>query len=223
MLKFPNILMRQVVIGVLVAAFGPVAILILGRQMSNAPEWIWRAVSLLCVAAGVTIALLSNPVYSRWRGENYTHAGSTLIVALACAIFGGAGWWFLGQSSPTSGASAPAQAQDGSTLPPLLREDMNLFQTPVLRELIRQIGVEEMWLSQVMERGRGGGLDGIPARGTVDYPSALKNLAKNGEVEILEIRQQQYQDFSGEVFSENIHFRIKKLPPPPSKPTLVIR
>ncbi|MBI4480433.1 MAG: hypothetical protein HY651_10465 [Acidobacteria bacterium] len=87
--------MRQTIIGLLVFVFGPIAALLLERQMSAAPEWVWKTLSFASILAGVILVLLADPIYSRFRGEHATRSTSTLILALAVATIASAAWWFL--------------------------------------------------------------------------------------------------------------------------------
>ena len=155
------------------------------------------------------------------------HPVLSLIIAMifGAVLFGG-GWWLIGrayeksQTTPITTTTEkpqnpvvrePAPPQTRQPLP--IREDMDAYQVPTVRELIRQMGVSEMWLSQVMQRGRQGGLDGIPVGGAVDYSAAIKKLESGGEIEILEVANRTYPDFWGESLGEDVRFRVKNLGP----------
>lgn len=99
----------------------------------------------------------------------------------------------------------------GSTeeLPAPIREDMDAYQVPIMREFVRDMGVDEMWLSQIFQRPH----DGNPIGPVVDYPGAIRRLAEKSEIEILEIVEQPYQTLYAETFKVNIRFRIKRLSP----------
>lgn len=113
------------------------------------------------------------------------------------------------KQSPPPTAATPAM----QTFPPPIRKDMDAYQVPTVRGLIRQMGVSEMWLSQIMQRGRQGGLDGISIGGAVDYSAAIKKLESGGEIEILEVANRTYLDYWGESLSEDVRFRVEKLEP----------
>ncbi|MBI3895451.1 MAG: hypothetical protein HY313_05925 [Acidobacteria bacterium] len=103
--------MRQAVIGLLLAIFGPIATLYLERKMSHADEWIWDCLAFLCVAAGAACVLLSNPIYSRMWGIKYSRIGSTAIIAVASAVLVGSAWWFVvPHRLPASTAPLPGGA-----------------------------------------------------------------------------------------------------------------
>jgi hypothetical protein len=53
-------------------------------------------------------------------------------------------------------------------LPLLIHEDMADYQMRTLRELIRQMGVSEIWLPNIFQRT----IDGIPVLSTVDIQQA---------------------------------------------------
>lgn len=112
------------------------------------------------------------------------------------------------QSKPSKIRRIP-QISISPSVPPPIREDMIGYQVPVVRELVRQFGVEEMWLSNLFQRQ----LDGIPLAGTIDYPVVIAELEKSGEVKILETVNQQYRDHWGELFRPNIRFKVLKLAP----------
>lgn len=100
------------------------------------------------------------------------------------------------------------------TAPPPLRKPLE-EQITVVRGLVRQVhaqGHSEMWLSQILFAMRTGGLDGIPVGGAVDYSAALREMAKRGEIEILETARRESRDIWGEVFADDIRFRVLKLP-----------
>jgi hypothetical protein len=71
---------------------------------------------------------------------------------------------------------------------------------------MNRTNVNEMWLSQIFQSM----LDGIPSGPDVDVPAALKYLANNDEVEILETAPRPYRAIY-ELFQEDIRFRVRKL------------
>lgn len=93
---------------------------------------------------------------------------------------------------------------------PPLRRPMDA-QTKMLRSWIRQTmdrtSAREMWLSQIFQSL----LDGIPGGPDIDVPQALRHLASEGEVEILETTARTYRTWWGELFNEDIRFRVKTL------------
>jgi hypothetical protein len=64
--------------------------------------------------------------------------------------------------------------------------------------------VNELWLSQIFQHQ----LDNIPAGPEVDVPAALKTLASQGKVEILETATRSYSVWGIESFQEDIRFKI---------------
>jgi hypothetical protein len=108
-------------------------------------------------------------------------------------------------------AGEPSVPVPVSGRPTPIRSDMASYQVPVLRNLIRQMGKSEMWLSQIFLRGPTA-FDGLPAgRGIIDYPEAIRVMASGGEVEILETAHREYTDFYGEILTQDIRFRMKQL------------
>jgi predicted PurR-regulated permease PerM len=94
--------MRLIIIALLVGIFGPIATLILERHMTNAPEWVWRIAYISCIFAGVSIAILSEPIYSRLKSPQASPVFTTIIVSiLAAIIFGGVWWFFIAQNTNT--------------------------------------------------------------------------------------------------------------------------
>ena len=75
--------------------------------------------------------------------------------------------------------------------------------------MIRDMMAPEMWLSHILDRGNVY-REGPHAKGLVDYPQTLRTLAAEGQVTILEVREEEYFDHFGERFTENIRFRIGK-------------
>lgn len=95
--------MRLIIIAVLVGIFGPIATLILERHLTSAPEWIWRVAYVSCIFAGVSIAILSEPIYSRLKNPQTSPVFTTVIVSiLAAIIFGGIWWFFIAQQRTES-------------------------------------------------------------------------------------------------------------------------
>lgn len=107
--------------------------------------------------------------------------------------------------------SRPSRSTEVS--PPPLRRPL-AEQVSAVRSLLRQMqaqGHAEMWLSQLFSAMRGGGLDDIPVGGVVDYGSALREMATQGEIEIFDSAERELRDFWGEIFREDLRFRIVKL------------
>jgi hypothetical protein len=70
----------------LVTVFGPLGALVLGHAMSDAPNWVWVVVGILCAVAGTLIVCLADPVHGWLIGMG--RRASLLIIALACVIAG---------------------------------------------------------------------------------------------------------------------------------------
>ena len=118
-----------------------------------------------------------------------------------------------GRAITEEAAGEPSVPVPVSDQPTPIRSDMASYQVPVLRNLIRQMGKSEMWLSQIFLRGPTA-FDGLPAgRGMIDYPEAIRVMASGGEVEILETAHREYIDFYGEILTQDIRFRMKQLAP----------
>jgi len=71
-----------------------------------------------------------------------------------------------------------------------------------IEQTIALTKTNEMWLSQIFQNQ----LDHIPAGPEVDVPAALKNLASEGKVQILELASRPYRTWWGEIFQEDIRF-----------------
>jgi hypothetical protein len=179
--------------------------------------------ALLVVAALMTLPLaLGNPLVagasSQWKWW---------LRMLALAVVGFSYWavaiWITSPEKKLASQSAeqsttPAtvakSSRSSSVLPavqvPPLRRPMDA-QTKMLRSWIRQTmdrtGAREMWLSQIFQSV----LDGTPGGPDIDVPQALRHLASEGEVEILETTVRTYRTWWGELFNEDIRFRVKTL------------
>ena len=87
--------MRALIIGVLVAVFGPFATHYLDRYMSGAPDWVNRVLQLGCVVARVVIVVLSEHVWPYVRDMRQHGVISTAIVSGSSGVVVGAAWWLL--------------------------------------------------------------------------------------------------------------------------------
>jgi formylglycine-generating enzyme required for sulfatase activity len=115
-----------------------------------------------------------------------------------------------GASVAVSSVSLGPAGVPAASAPPKARLGAN-SQLDVLRTLVGQMGVSEMWLSQIFGRGLHS-FNGAPAGcGLVDYPDAVRGLARRGEVEIIGIENRRYREFYGEAFDEDIRFRVRAL------------
>jgi hypothetical protein len=74
--------MRLLIIGILLAVFGPLAVKMREDVMSHAPPWVWRLIRWGCVLAGMTIFILSDPIYPHVT----RHLGLTSILILGVAL-----------------------------------------------------------------------------------------------------------------------------------------
>ncbi len=85
--------MRQIAIVILVAVFisGPIAGLLLGRIMTNAPEWLWNFFIWISIVAGIAILLLYEPIWARLRDGQASPVVSTLVVQLQQPLFSAVG------------------------------------------------------------------------------------------------------------------------------------
>ncbi len=110
--------MRQIIIAILIAIFGPIATLILERHMTSAPEWIWRLLSAACIIAGIIIAILSNPIYSKLKTSQNYPIFSTIIVSVSAAVIIGAIWWFI--IIPSNLKEQPKLSTEVIPIPPKL-------------------------------------------------------------------------------------------------------
>lgn len=86
--------MRQAIIGVLLAIFGPLAAIWLERAMATAPEWLWGLLKFGCIVAGLAIVGLSDPVYGYFRDSQRHPVLSSLLLGLGFFIAASAGWYF---------------------------------------------------------------------------------------------------------------------------------
>lgn len=106
-------------------------------------------------------------------------------------------------SVPTGAAREPSVTTEEDKPGPL-RADMERYHVPTLREFIRDMKAEEMWLSNVFERGH----DGRPIGPLVDYPAALRQLESKGEIQILGTLAHRYESYSG---TEQMDYKFKVL------------
>lgn len=87
--------MRTPLIGVLVAVFGTLAVLVLERVMSRVPQWAWRWACWAVIAAAIAIVLLCDPVYPHVKNHPKIAIALTLLVLLASGyVFLIVGWPF---------------------------------------------------------------------------------------------------------------------------------
>ncbi len=111
--------------------------------------------------------------------------------------------------------STPMKPQSPSPSPSPLRLPVEV-QTKMLQSWIQQTTdrtkVSEMWLSQIFQSL----LDGIPDGPDVDVPHALRHLAAEGKVTILETTPRNYRTWWGEIFQEDIRFRVQN----PTQPSI---
>ena len=171
-----------------------------GRDMYSGwvPNYV---VSIILALFGPAIGLLMNTQKAIIIG-----VASGLTIAIWATAF-----IFLRHvpSGPLQPVQPRQTEQPEGPHPEPIRREMS-YQLSTLEGLIKQMGISEMWLSQIFVRGPGA-FDGIPAgRGLIDYPAAIREMASRDQVEILETAKRQYKDFFGEVFSEDIRFRIKQ-------------
>jgi hypothetical protein len=109
------------------------------------------------------------------------------------------------RATPSPATQRSASTSSGE--PSLIRAGMSDYQLPHLRSLIHQMAITEMWISQVLDRGKDAFYD-VPGRGMIDYPAAVRVLANQGSITVLESATRKYKDFYGEVFTEDIRFKL---------------
>jgi hypothetical protein len=121
--------MRKPIIGALVAVFGPLAALVLGRVMSAATSTAWQLAGAACAAAGWFIVCLSDPVHRRLM--RLGAMVSTIVVMLGAALLSGIAWVIVGLAMRDQIAPATALVVDYEIRPPPTEVKGKVFGFPV--------------------------------------------------------------------------------------------
>lgn len=86
---------RQLVIGVLVIAFSPIALILAEIVLTRVPQWVLKITAWLCFAAGLTVIVLTDTVYPTLQQHPKRGAMTiVLLAALAAYVFLFKGWPF---------------------------------------------------------------------------------------------------------------------------------
>jgi hypothetical protein len=94
--------MRKSISGYIVAVFGPLASNLLGHFMTNAPGWIFRLASWICIVAGILLILINDPAFSKLRDMRKHSVPSVITICFAIIVIGVSGWWFFVVQKPVS-------------------------------------------------------------------------------------------------------------------------
>jgi hypothetical protein len=91
--------------------------------------------------------------------------------------------------------------------PPMANQTQTLL--GLIQQAVAATGSHQWWLSAIFARGATA-YDGLPGDGPMDYPAALKELAREGRVTILQeiSNRAPYRGFMGPVTTDDIEFTV---------------
>jgi hypothetical protein len=220
----------------IIAAFMTMFIVLGNSWVTGAPDkWkLWRGLLMFCIVAfaysGISIWIFTGDSNEQFKYEKERHPKG-MQTNITNEVVPQA---FPTTSAPTKEPQAkdstvlnsgkthladPSSAakevkRRGDLSSPQGREPVQSLRRPIevqadmlrnwIGQTVAQMKVHEMWLSQIFQRI----LDNRPDGPDVDVPAALRYLNSKGEVEILETSHRPYRTWWGEVFQEDIRFKV---------------